>query len=165
MWTKLFTTLVLSYSHIHPLWESGISAEWMQRLCHFKRMLSHTLCTRKVPLWPFNLPPSTHMIEFIEWKNVSIFYGKHGVKTLSQRYITLLITSSFLSHFWIKNQNSHLLLPHATMLCWLLIIMEQSTPHTTLWASKSPGKHTCCGELWVSWVPSPRRPFRQRPNH
>lgn len=50
------------------------------------------------------------------------------------------------------------LLPHAKMLCWLLIIMEQSTPHATLLASNSTGKHTCCGELWVSWLPNPRRP-------
>lgn len=57
--------------------------------------------------------------------------------------------------------HNYLLLPLAKILYWVLIIMEQSTPHTTLWASNSPGKHTCCGELWVSWVPSPRRPSRQ----
>lgn len=51
------------------------------------------------------------------------------------------------------------------MLPWLLIIMEQSTPHTALCASNPTGKHTCWGELWVSWVPSPRRPSRQRPNN
>lgn len=66
-----------------------------------------------------------------------------------------------------KIYNNYLLLPHAIMLCWVLIIMEQSTPHTTLWASNSTGKHTCCGQLWVSWVPCPRRPYRQehRPNN
>lgn len=64
--------------------------------------------------------------------------------------------------------NNYRLLPHATMLYWVLIIMEQSTPHITLWASNSTGKHTCCGELWVSWVLSPRRPSKteeQRPNY
>lgn len=58
----------------------------------------------------------------------------------------------------VQMQNNYRLLPHAKMLYWLLIIMEQSTPHTTLLASNSMGKHTCCGELCVSWVPNPRRP-------
>lgn len=83
-------------------------------------------------------------------------------------YVSLLIISYCQSVFtetngqlfWVKKWNNYLLLPHATILYWVLIIMEQSTPHTTLWASNSTGKHTCCGELWVSWVPSPRRPSR-----
>lgn len=58
----------------------------------------------------------------------------------------------------VKMKNNYRLLPHAKMLHWLLIIMEQSTPHTTLLASNSTGKHTCWGELWVSWLPNPRRP-------
>lgn len=59
-------------------------------------------------------------------------------------------------------KNNYRLLPHAKMLYWLLMIMEQSTPHATLLASNSTGKHTCCGELWVSWLPNPRRPAVNR---
>ena len=53
---------------------------------------------------------------------------------------------------------AHLLLPQERICCWVLMIMEQSTPQSTFWASKSAATLTCCGELWESWLPSPRRP-------
>lgn len=56
----------------------------------------------------------------------------------------------------------YLLLPEARMWCWVLMIMEQSTAQSTLWASKPSGTATCCGEEWESREPSPRRPEEGR---
>lgn len=166
--------------------------QWQKTVCHFWRMLPHKLFIMKESLCSisFNLTPR-RAHEFVRtpmggavlfWKvedrfhklHKNFFYGKHTVAmSLNVKIdVSLLIISSCQSVTCLlrlmvivlggKIKNNYLLLPHAIMLYWVLIIIEQSTPHTTLWASNSTGKHTCCGELWVSWVPSPRRPFRQR---
>lgn len=65
--------------------------------------------------------------------------------------------------FFVMNNKSffkYLLFPEARIWCCVLITMEQSTPHSTRWASKSAGKFTCWGEWWQSWVPEPSRPVR-----
>ncbi len=58
----------------------------------------------------------------------------------------------------------YLLFPQARIWYCVLMIMEQSIPHSTRWASKSAGKLTCCGQLWQSWAANPSRPVGQRDN-
>lgn len=66
------------------------------------------------------------------------------------------------SEMWVFWHIEYLLFPQARSWCCELMIMEQSIPHSTRWASKSAGKLTCCGQLWQSWVAKPSRPVGQR---
>lgn len=123
-----------------------------------RRMLPCRLHTMKA-----SLPTPIQMNHRADEREINPFWKKK--KLISDICAGLKMTS--LSDMRAEMSGCHLawetdyrLLPHAKILKCALMIMEQSTPHTTLWASNSPGKHTCCGELWVSWVPSPRRPFK-----
>jgi hypothetical protein len=72
-----------------------------------------------------------------------------------------------MAHSQTRGQANHsstpiyLLLPQARARPGTVRIMEESMPHTTLWASCPGGTGTCWGQLWDSLVPNPSLPTRQ----